>query len=228
MGHALERLAPEQEIAVARRYDSANRLEKDPDPAFDVAIEFTTPSAVGDNIRKLAKLGKPMVIGTTGWLDQLDDIRSSIEGDGGRLVYASNFSIGVNIFFGLVNEAARRMNSQPMFDAAIHEIHHVGKADSPSGTALSLAQILLDGLERKTEMLTETSHGRIAPHQLHVSSQRLGATIGTHTVTFDSPADTIELTHRARNRDGFAIGALVAARWIVGQPPGIYRFEDLF
>jgi 4-hydroxy-tetrahydrodipicolinate reductase len=228
MGRALERLAPEENIRIARRYDSVNHIDNDDDPAFDVAIEFTTPGAVLGNIEALAALHRPMVIGTTGWNDRLDDVRRIITEHDGRLVYASNFSIGVNILLRIVEQAARLVDAHSMYDVSVHEIHHVGKADSPSGTALSLARLLLDEVERKKQLLIETSHGRIAPDQLHVTSQRLGGTIGTHTVTFDSAVDTIELIHRARSRDGFALGALTAARWIVAQPPGLYRFEDLF
>ena len=120
------------------------------------------------------------------------------------------------------------MDDQALYDAAVHEIHHVRKADSPSGTALTIGAILLEELARKTEILPDASHGPIPADALHVSSQRLGQTVGTHIVTFDSDADTIELTHRAKNRSGFALGALYAARWLVEQPPGVYRFEEMF
>jgi 4-hydroxy-tetrahydrodipicolinate reductase len=228
MGHEIERLALEQGIDIGARFDSQTPLDPASADRFDVAIEFTRPGAVIDNIRTLAAWRKPVVVGTTGWSRSLDDVEKIIREENGRVIYASNFSVGVNIFFRIVQEAARLFDRQTMYDVAVHELHHTGKADSPSGTALSIARIILDGIERKSEILSESAHGKIAPEQLHVTSQRLGATVGTHSVGFDSEADTIELVHRAKNRSGFALGALIAARWIIDQKPGVYRFEDLF
>lgn len=228
MGHEIERLAPEHRFRVVSRYSSHNPLGPEPETGFDAAIEFTRPDTALANIERLLIWGRPVVVGTTGWLERLDDVEQLVEQHGGRLIYGSNFSIGVNIFFRLLRESALLFNEQAMYDAAVHEIHHTRKADSPSGTALTAANILLAGLDRKTTILSETSHGRITPETLHVTSQRLGATIGTHIVTFESEADVVELTHRAKNRSGFALGALLAARWLIDQEPGLYRFEDLF
>jgi 4-hydroxy-tetrahydrodipicolinate reductase len=228
MGREIETIAPTRDIDVAARFDSHRRVDELSSAEFDVAIEFTSPLSVLDNIQSLVRLGVPMVVGTTGWLDRLDELRGIVDEHQGRLIYGSNFSVGVNIFFRIVSEAARLFNEQPDYDVAVHEIHHTGKADSPSGTALSIARILIENIERKRGILADTPHSRIPPDALHVTSQRLGATVGTHMATFDSEADTIELVHRAKNRSGFALGALLAARWIVGQEPGIYRFEELF
>lgn len=228
MGREIERCAAERNIDVAVRYDAHTPLTGDQPAEFDVAIEFTHPDAAPGNIRALVEMGKPVVVGTTGWLDHLPELTRLAEERNGRIVYASNFSIGVNIFFRLVREAGRLMNDQKIYDAAVHEIHHVRKADSPSGTALTIARILLEELDSKSAILADASHGAIPPETLHVSSQRLGQTIGTHKVAFDSEADTIELEHRAKNRSGFALGALYAARWIMAQPPGVYRFEEIF
>lgn len=229
MGRAIERLAPQRDVNVAVCYDAASppRGER-PDAEFDVAIEFTSPDAAVANIRTILEWNRPIVVGTTGWHERLDEVHGLVERHGGRMVYASNFSVGVAVFMKIVAEAARLVDATELYDVALHEIHHTGKADSPSGTALRLAELVLQGSRRKTELLSETSHSAIDAARLHVSSQRLGATPGTHTVSFDSEVDTIELTHRARSRDGFALGALVAARWIVEQPPGLYRFEDIW
>lgn len=228
MGREIERLAADRGFRVAARYDSRTPLGHEPGEEFDVAVEFTRPAMVLANIEQLLMWRKPVVVGTTGWLDRLQDVEALVDRYEGRLIYASNFSIGVNIFFRLLRESTRLFDEQEMYDVAVQEIHHTRKADSPSGTALTAAGILLDGLRRKESILTEASHGQIPPDVLHVTSQRLGSTVGTHIVTFDSEADTLELTHRARNRSGFALGALFAARWITAREPGLYRFEDLF
>lgn len=228
MGREIERLAPTRNVEVTARFTSGNPIDRSQVPEFDVAIEFTHPNSVVENIRTVAALGKPIVVGTTGWLDRMELVEEIVNAEEGRLIHASNFSVGVNIFLRIVREAARRFDAVEMYDAALHEIHHTHKADSPSGTALTIARIMIEEIERKSTILTETSHGLIPADALHVTSSRIGETIGTHTVTFDSAADTIELTHRARNRSGFALGAILAAEWVVRQPPGVYRFEEIF
>jgi 4-hydroxy-tetrahydrodipicolinate reductase len=227
MGREIERLAADNGAEIAARYSAATPLDEGSAADFDVAIEFTRPEAAVGNIERIVRWGKPVVVGTTGWLDEIETVRRAVEEHGGRVVYGSNFSIGVNVFFKLARLAAGLINGQSMYDAAVHEIHHVRKADSPSGTALQAARILLEELDRKSEILSGPAMGRIDPAQLHVSSQRLGETVGTHIVSFDSEADTIELAHRAKNRAGFAHGALWAARWITGREPGLYRFEEI-
>jgi 4-hydroxy-tetrahydrodipicolinate reductase len=228
MGREVEARAHEHGLEVVEHFDSSHPLGATPVIDFDVAIEFTTPAVVVDNILALLRLGRPVVVGTTGWHDRAGEIRTLVEQHRGRVIYASNFSIGVLTFMKVVREASRLFNTIDGYDAGVHEIHHTGKADAPSGTALAIARVMLEEIERKSSILGDASHGRIAPDALHVSSQRLGATVGTHTVAFDSEADTLELVHRAKNRAGFAIGALLAARWIVRQPPGLYRFEEVF
>lgn len=228
MGREIERVAAERRTQISATFDLSNPLAASSARDLDVAIEFTHPNAVLENIRTLVGLGIPVVVGTTGWDQHLDEVRQLVETTQGRVLYGSNFSVGVNLFFRIVRAAAALMNSFPMYDAALFEAHHNRKADAPSGTALTLANILLEHLDSKTEFCAGNPTGRIAPTALHVSSQRVGAVVGTHTVTFDAEADTIELTHRARNRQGFALGALLAAEWLVEQPPGLYRFEDIF
>ncbi len=228
MGHEIERLAPAEGFEVVTRYTSYERFTPADAELFDVAIEFSHPDAALGNIIDLVAAGRPVVVGTTGWLDHIEEVRSAVESAQGRVVYASNFSIGVNLFFQIIRKAAALLNDYSTYDAAIHEVHHTRKADSPSGTGLTAAEIILSELERKSHILSETSHEPISPDALHLTSSRVGDTPGTHTATFDSAADTIEITHRARNRSGFALGALTAARWIVDQPSGLYRFEDRF
>ncbi|MBS1910757.1 MAG: 4-hydroxy-tetrahydrodipicolinate reductase [Bacteroidetes bacterium] len=228
MGREIAGLAPDHDVSIAARFDADTPLGTEPGADFDVAVEFTRPDAAPANIRRVLEWNRPVVVGTTGWLGELESIRADVARHGGRLLYGSNFSIGVNIFLSLIRTAGTLFNEYAMYDAAVHEIHHTRKADSPSGTAISIADVLLATLARKSRMLAEPAHGPIDPHDLHVSSQRIGTTVGTHTVTFDSEADTVELTHRAKNRTGFALGALLAARWLVAQPAGLYRFEDIF
>jgi len=228
MGHEVERRAAEHNTVISARFDVDHPLQQSELAGIDVAIEFTHPEAALANMRTLLQAGVPVVVGTTGWLEQLDAVEAMVGESGGRLLYASNFSIGVNILFSVVRTAARLAERHANFDAGVHEVHHVHKADSPSGTAFSLAAILLEELSSKRGMLTRPSQGPIPHDTLHVTSQRLGETVGTHTVCFDGPAETIELTHRAKDRSGFADGALVAARWLVAQGPGLYRFEQIF
>lgn len=226
MGKELERLAPQTGCSVAAVFDTERPLTREAG-GFDVAIDFSLPGAVVENVRTLAALKKNIVLGTTGWAEHRDEIVALVEEAGIGLVYGSNFSVGMQMFFRIVRAAARLANAHEEYDVFLHEIHHVRKADSPSGTALTLAHLLLEELDRKSELLAETSHGKIAPDVLHVTSARGGEVNGTHTVYLDSLADTIELTHRAKNRSGFALGALSAAKWIAGKK-GLYDFSEVF
>lgn len=226
MGRELERLAPQSGCRVDAVFDEQRPLHAE-HQNFDVAIDFSLPSAVLGNVRTLAAMKKNIVLGTTGWTDHAEEIRRVVDDAGVGLVYGSNFSVGVQMFFRIVRAAARLAHAHPDYDVFMHELHHVRKADSPSGTALTLAQVLVDEVGRKKDVLVETSHGKITPTALHVSSTRGGDIPGTHTVYLDSVADTIELTHRARNRSGFALGALRAAHWIHGKI-GFFDFSDIF
>jgi 4-hydroxy-tetrahydrodipicolinate reductase len=167
------------------------------------------------------------VIGTTGWQDHLPELEALVKKNNVGLIYASNFSLGVNIFFHLVQTTAQMMDRFTNYDTFIQEIHHRNKIDSPSGTALTMGQIVLNNLHRKKELLSETSHGKISPEQLHISSTRGGAVVGTHILTFDSAADTIELKHTAKDRSGLALGTLLAAEWIIGKK-GFFTMDDVF
>lgn len=173
-------------------------------------IEFTHPSSVMENIRALVPLGLPLVVGTTGWTDCEKEVAELAAKTGGTVMHSANFSIGVNLFYKIVEEASRLVSNFDEYDSAVWEMHHNQKADSPSGTALEIARRVMAGNPRKTSMVTDAFHSRPSPEQLHVSSTRCGHVPGTHTVFFDSAADTIELTHTARSRQGFASGAVHA------------------
>ncbi len=229
MGKELERLADQYGCRVQQIFTSKRPLVSafQTDLDFDVAIDFSKPDAVLANTRFCAEHGKHIVIGTTGWAAQKSDLEAIISNASIGAVWGANFSVGVLMFMRIVEAAATLANRYDEYDAALHELHHHRKLDSPSGTALALADILQQNLDRKTTLLEETSHGRISPDALHVSSTRVGEIPGTHTVYFDSLADTLELTHRARNRSGFAIGALRAARWVAGKR-GLFDVRDIF
>lgn len=222
---ATVRVAPGDAEAVARAVKSAKA---------DGIVEFSSPSAVVANIKALLPLGIPLVVGTTGWDDALPEITALAKNCGGVLLHASNFSIGVNMFYKIVEEAARLMSPFSEYDVAVWEMHHNQKADSPSGTALEIARRIMKNNAAKKNVATETLHEKAKPEQLHVTSTRCGANPGEHHVFFDSAADTITLTHRARNREGLANGAIFALeRLVEGVKTGefkrgsVYTMEDV-
>ena|SRR5437867_4794312 len=224
MGHEIEAAARGQGETIAEIFDIDRLPDADSIRDVDVCIEFSTPQSAIDNIRVALQARKDIVVGTTGWYDRLPEIRGDVTESG--LIYSSNFSLGVNIYFRIVAAAAALMENASDYDPFIHELHHRQKADSPSGTALRLAEILMNRIGRKSVLATGRADGRISPNALHVTSTRVGAVAGIHTVGFDSEADLIELTHAAKNRRGFALGALRAARWIRGKK-GVYTMDDV-
>jgi 4-hydroxy-tetrahydrodipicolinate reductase len=198
-------------------------------------IEFSHPSAVMANITALLPLGLPIVVGTTGWTDREAEVAQLAAECGGTIMHSSNFSIGVNMFYKIVAEAVKLLQPYSEYDTAVWEMHHDQKADSPSGTALEIARRIMANNPCKTEIVTDAFHEKPAENQLHVSSTRCGSVPGTHTVFFDSPADTIELTHRARSREGFAFGAVRAFEKLSSglktgklQRGCLYGMDDLF
>ena len=215
MGRTIERLAREQGDSVVCTMDiDENPLEKgfsgDWVDQTDVCIDFSVAEAVPINVANATRAGLPLVIGTTGWYSELERLRGLVEEGGGSCLYASNFSVGVQIFFHLAKEAARRLARFEDYHPFILESHHVQKVDAPSGTALTLKQGMQEIYQR----------------DIPVSSVRSGFFPGIHTVGFDSPVDTLELTHTARSREGFARGALFAARWLRGKT-GFYDFDQV-
>lgn len=192
----------------------------------DVCIDFSHPQSVVANIEQTAALGKNMVIGTTGWYKQMEDVKQMVAQNQVGLIWSGNFSIGVNALFRIVGYAAQVFKNLPDYDVLGHEFHHKGKADSPSGTATMLGNILLENLDRKGRLAVDKLERKIEPDEIHFSSTRGGSIPGTHLVMFDSPVDTIEIRHTARNREGFAAGALMAAEFIQGKT-GFYTIDDL-
>jgi len=213
MGKLLEQLAPAEVRLKLDEFNNANfeGITEENFQGIDVAIDFSIPAAVVENVERISALGVNIVVGTTGWFEHLDDVRSVIEKAGTGLVWSPNFSIGANAFFRLVSEAARLMANESAYEAWAYEIHHSAKKDAPSGTLWKL----VEGME-------ESGYAR----KIDVSSNRAGAHPGTHEIGFDSAADTITLRHVARSREGFAQGALRAARWLVGKK-GFYEFGDI-
>jgi len=216
MGRLIDGLASEYGCEVKLRLDIDNNakfegLTKENFRGIDAAIEFSTPSAAPENIERVAQLGVNAVVGTTGWFGEMDRARRAVERAGTGLVWSPNFSVGVSIFSQLVAEAARQMRGQPEYGAWAWEIHHATKRDAPSGTLLALvATMKQNGYDRPID----------------TSASRAGAHPGTHEIGFDSAADTITIRHTARSRDGFARGALRAARWVVGKK-GFFDFRQI-
>jgi 4-hydroxy-tetrahydrodipicolinate reductase len=226
MGKEIHSIARNQNIEVTDIFDEDNLLTCKENYQFDVAIDFSVPSAVIDHAEIISQCGKNLVIGTTGWYDKSEIIEYFAKQYDVGIVWGSNFSVGMQLFFKIINYASELFNHTEEYDVFLHEFHHTGKKDSPSGTAVTLSQIIKNSISRKTEILNETSFGEISANQLHSTSTRGGKIPGTHTVYFDSLADTIELTHRARNRSGFASGAITASKLINGKK-GFFSFDIL-
>ena len=215
MGRIIGELAPARGWEVVARLDEpeTNRgITRDALGGADVAVEFTVPSAAPTNVRQVVAIGCPIVVGTTGWHDQLSEIGAWVREQGGALLTASNFSLGVNIFEQVVETAARLLGRAPGFDAQIIETHHAAKKDAPSGTAATLGRTASAAWGR----------GREIP----ITSVRIGSVPGTHEILFDAPFEQIRLEHMARDRRVFAEGALVAAEWLIGRR-GVFTMKDV-
>lgn len=192
----------------------------------DVAIDFTAPQIVLQNMQAVLPLGTKMVIGTTGWYDNLSEVESLVKKTNGGLVYGQNFSVGANIFFHLTEYASRLIGQFEEYDVYGFEVHHTGKKDSPSGTAKKLSDIILKNVSIKKKVQTEKLDRQITPEELHFASLRGGRNPGYHEIVFDSTADSIRLSHQAHGRQGFAQGAIIAAEFIQGKK-GIYSFDEI-
>ncbi|ALJ00354.1 4-hydroxy-tetrahydrodipicolinate reductase [Rufibacter tibetensis] len=225
MGHTIERLALAKghEIVGALIVDDADKLASYTAEQVDVAIEFTSPDAAMGNILTCFEKNIPVVVGTTGWLQHLPFIQEKCEELKGSLFYASNFSVGVNLFFHFNEYVAQKMQQYPEYSVQVKEIHHVHKLDKPSGTALSIADGILKHFPQKHGWINDVSP---EPELLGVVSEREGEVVGTHIVQYTSENDTFELNHIAHSREGFASGALLAAEWLPGRQ-GIYGMNDL-
>ena len=227
MGREVEKMLAARGHNVAMVIDAANVGELNPEKlrenAIEVALEFSTPETAFGNIRICLDSAVAVVSGTTGWLARKTEIERLCGEKGGAFFYASNFSIGVNVFFKVNEFLARMMNSFPAYDVTLEEIHHTQKKDAPSGTAITLAEGILAAIGRKEAWTGSTT---TEPHELEVLSVRRGDVIGTHEVTYESPADRLTIRHEAKNRQGLALGAVLAAEYIRGRK-GIFSMDDL-
>ena len=232
MGHEIESAAIAKGINVVSIIDSNDKnathagINEGSMKNADVCIDFTTPNAVIKNIKEISKFKKNIVVGTTGWHKDMDEVKSIVKKNNIGLIYASNFSIGVNIFFRIVENAAKIINKIDDYDVYGYELHHNKKIDSPSGTAKTIGEILIKNVKRKNKLLFEKINRKIESNELHFASVRAGSIPGTHVVGFDSSSDAIELKHAARSREGFALGALAAAEWIKNKK-GFYEMNDM-
>lgn len=225
MGHAIEEIALQRghEIVLRITDENLQELTKENIKKADVAIEFTNPQSAVQNISFCLTANISVVCGTTGWLDQLKKIEEKCKEENGSFLYASNFSVGVNIFFELNKKLATLLKPYSSYNVAIEEIHHTQKKDAPSGTAITLAEEVIERLERKQNWVNETTNNE---NELSIISKRIDAVAGTHAVKYSSPVDDIEIIHTAHNRKGFAEGAVLAAEFIVGRK-GIFSMKDV-
>ncbi|MEL1254945.1 4-hydroxy-tetrahydrodipicolinate reductase [Flavobacterium sp. DGU38] len=228
MGQVIERIALERGHEIVLKKDEFNTY--DGLSTADVAIDFSVPTAAVDNISNCFHANVPVVSGTTGWLDRYDEMIALCNEKQGGFISSSNFSLGVNVFFGLNEYLAKIMAQFDSYKVSMEEIHHTQKLDAPSGTAISLAKGVIENsaytnwtLESPKE---EDSSDSKQAKQIYIEAKRIGDVPGTHTVTYDSIVDSIELKHTAHNREGFALGAVIAAEWLAGKK-GIYTMKDV-
>jgi 4-hydroxy-tetrahydrodipicolinate reductase len=226
MGKAIERIALERGHTIVSVIDIANKgdFASEAFRSAEVAIEFTTPGTAVDNYLQCFAAGVPVVSGTTGWLDRWDEIRQICIACNHTFFYASNFSIGVNIFFALNKYLARVMNRFPAYEAHLTEIHHIHKADAPSGTAITLAEGILENMPHKTGWRLAGTDG--LPSELPIQAIREGEVPGTHEIVYESDIDSICIRHEAKSREGFALGAVIAAEFAAGRK-GFLGMNDM-
>lgn len=249
MGHIIEEIALSRghQVVCAIDIDNQQDFESEAFRTADVAIEFTTPKTCLGNVAKCLSASVPVVVGSTGWYDQLPQVKADVEKANGSLFWASNFSIGVNVFVAMQKYVAKIMNSYPQYDVTLEETHHIHKLDSPSGTAITIADAITDNLDRKQtwketaaiwqheDMSVDVARNaevgtQFQSHkadELEVVAFRRGEVPGIHTVVYDSEVDTITMTHSAKSRRGFALGAAVAAEWMADGKKGVYTMTDL-
>ncbi len=219
-GHEIAAIIDPHDTAATNKALSADVLA-----GVDIAIDFSSASVVMDNVKICLAAGVNLVIGSTGWYDRMEEIKSVAASGAMGLLWSSNFSIGVNLYFKMIEAAAKMIDKFDEYDIWGHEIHHYNKADSPSGTAKTLEKILLENVARKTAVVEEKLDRRREDNEIHFSSVRGGLVNFGHTIGFDSAADRILITHEARCRDGYALGAVKAAEWLNGKN-GFFGMED--
>jgi 4-hydroxy-tetrahydrodipicolinate reductase len=236
MGKIIEKMALDRkhEIVLKIDLDNQDELTSENLQKADAVIEFSTPATVLANIVHCFNAGVPIVVGTTGWYDQLPQIKEQCETGNNSFIYATNFSIGVNIFFHVNQVLAKLMNKQPYYEVQVEEIHHIQKLDAPSGTAITIAEGIIENMDTKKQWVnvltadsTTDNADNAKADDLLIESYRIDSVPGTHTVIYDSEVDTIEFKHTAHNRNGFALGAVLAAEWIQDKK-GFFSVEDMF
>jgi len=225
MGKAIEEIAVSRGHEIVLKIDEYNLAEfnKKNVSSADVAIEFTGPHSAYDNVKKALEFDVPLVCGSTGWLDHLDEIKKLCMERGGSFIYASNFSVGVNIFFEINKKLATLMAHQKDYEVQVTEIHHTQKIDAPSGTAITIAEQILENLKRKKTWVNHVSDN---PKELEILSERIDPAPGIHKIKYSSAVDDIEIIHTAHSRQGFALGAVLAAEHIKDKK-GIFSMKDV-
>jgi len=225
MGKAIEEVVLQRghQVILKIDIDNANEFTKENLTAADAAIEFTGPHSAYENVKKLMQFGVPTVCGSTGWLEKLDNIHDLCIDNHTAFLYASNFSIGVNIFFEVNKRLAALMARHDDYELQLTEIHHTEKKDAPSGTAITLAEQILQAIPRKTKWVNHISDNT---DELEIISERIDPAPGTHKIKYSSPIDDIEIIHTAHSRKGFAGGAVLAAEFLFGKK-GIYSMKDV-
>ena len=224
MGKAIEEIALQKGHEIVLKIDISNLTDfnKENLSKADVAIEFTSPHTAFDNVKKCLEFGLPVICGSTGWLEKWNEIENYCQQKNGTFLYASNFSIGVNLFFELNIYLAKLMNKYDNYNVSLTEIHHTQKKDAPSGTAITLAEQILANNSQKEKWINEPTENK---NELAIISERIDPAPGTHTIRYSSTIDDIEITHTAHNRIGFASGAVLAAEFVVGKK-GIFTMKD--
>jgi len=231
MGREVEKILLERGHRIVSRVDPGGigdelRPSEESLKAADAVIEFALPLEIEKNAALYSQYGLKAVVGTTGWESKKEEVLKPFNNSEGAYLYGSNFSIGAHLFFRLTASVSKMINKVKDYDVMLCEYHHNKKIDSPSGTALTAAQLVVDNLDRKKEILPGNPPGAIKPEQLHVASVRGGSIPGIHTLTLDSPADSIEISHSARNRSGLALGAVMATEWLMNKKSGVFTVDD--
>ncbi len=228
MGQTIERIAIERGHQIVLKKDEFNTYEGLSDA--DVAIDFSIPAVAVSNISNSFNANVPVISGTTGWLEHYEEMVSLCKEKNGGFISSSNFSLGVNLFFGLNEYLAKIMSKFDSYNVEMEEIHHTQKLDAPSGTAISLAKGVIENSDYSNWTLETPAPNDPSDSeqvkQIHIEAKRIGDVPGTHTVTYNSTVDSIEIKHTAHNREGFALGAIIAAEWIVGKH-GVFTMKDV-
>jgi 4-hydroxy-tetrahydrodipicolinate reductase len=225
MGKTIERLATAQGHEIVLKITSKNTaaFTSETIKIADIAIEFTRPESAFENITKCLKAGIPVVSGTTGWLDKLSEAEAICKANDTAFLYASNFSIGVNVFFEVNRFLAKMMNAQPQYEPILNEVHHTQKLDAPSGTGITLAEGVLAEIDRKVNWVNRATK---ITTELALTSERIDPAPGTHEIAYTSKIDTIEIKHTAHSREGFASGSILAANWLIGKK-GVFTMKEM-